>query len=70
MEKKERRESNQLLTKFQQKADSYKNKLDYKDLNKDHRYRKNMTEKLKEIKEVEEVNIVVEVPKIFGGNRS
>ena len=48
-----------MLDKFQQKAISCKNKLDHKDLNKDHRYRKNMTEKLKEIKEVEEVNIVV-----------
>ena len=48
----------------------YKNKLEYKDLNKDEKIKKNMTQKLKEIKEVDEVNLIVEVPKIFGGKKS
>ena len=48
---------------------TYKNKLEYKDLNKDHKYQRNIQDKLKQIKEVEEVNIQIEVPKIFTGNR-
>ena len=48
----------------------YKNKLEYKDLNKDEKIKKNMTQKLKEIKEVDEVNLIVDVPKIFGGKKS
>jgi hypothetical protein len=69
VEKRERRENGQLLEKFQQKATFCKNKLDYKDLNKDHKYKKNIQDKLKEITDAEEVNILVEVPKIFAGNR-
>lgn len=58
------------MDRFKKKAVECKNKLDYKDLHKNHIYKKNMQDKLKEIKEVEEVIIVVEVPKLFSGKRS
>ncbi len=37
------------MQKIQERAAFYKNKLEYKELAKDHRYRKNIHEKLKSI---------------------
>lgn len=58
------------MQKIQERAAFYKNKLEYKELAKDHRYRKNIHEKLKSIQDVEEVDLVVEIPKVLGGKNA
>lgn len=45
------------------------NKLEYKDLFKDHKVKMDIQEKLVGLKEVEEVNLEIEVPKLFGGKK-
>jgi hypothetical protein len=40
------------MQRIQQRADLYKNKLEYKELAKDHRYKRNIQDKLKSIEDV------------------
>jgi FPC/CPF motif-containing protein YcgG len=58
------------MEKVQQKALTFKNRLCFKDLNKDHKFKNNIKDKLKSLETFEEAEIVVEIPKLFGGRKS
>lgn len=59
-----------MMEKVQKRATHFKNRLEFKDLENDHKFRQNMKEKLKSLNEFEEIEIVVDVPKVLGGRKS
>jgi hypothetical protein len=58
------------MEKVQKKATYFKNRLEFKDLENDHKFKQNMKQKLKSLDDFEEIEIVVDVPKILGGRKS
>lgn len=53
-----------------QKALTFKNRLCFKDINKDNKFKNNIKDKLKSLDTYEEIDIVVGAPKILGGRKS
>lgn len=70
VERRESRGADHLMEKVQKRATHFKNRLEFKDLENDHKFRQNMKEKLKSLNEFEEIEIVVDVPKVLGGRKS
>lgn len=56
--------------KVEKKAENYKNRLDFKNFGENIRFKQDMKDKLKSLEGCDEVNLVIEVPKVFTGKNS